>query len=90
MTPAAYLARQRGWHENAACLDDGWTAVQGNKAARITFLDLDPADAVAVCQECPVQPACLAHAITTRAVGVVQAGISIGSLPIHPNTWVEP
>lgn len=76
---AAYLDQQAGWSKQAACVPLGRR-----------FLEVLAADeAVNVCQTCPVQQACLAHAITTRAVGVVQAGVIIGQSPIHPRTWTQ-
>lgn len=79
MTPAEFLQQAAGWQAQAACRDDG--------LEDLLFLDLDPADAIPVCETCPVSQACLAHAITTRATGVVQAGIAIAQRPIKPTTW---
>ncbi len=45
---------------------------------------------LADCESCPVVTACLAHAITTRAVDVVQGGVVIGRSPIRHATLETP
>nr|DAN18891.1 MAG TPA: Transcriptional regulator WhiB1 [Caudoviricetes sp.] len=45
---------------------------------------------LADCASCPVATACLAHAITTRAVDVVQGGVVIGRTPIRHATLEAP
>lgn len=76
---AAFLAAQRGWETDGACVSHG--------RGFLELLDVD--EALAVCAGCPVQRPCLAHAITTRATDVIQAGIVIEGRPIHPRTWEQ-
>lgn len=74
-SPAEYLALNRGWMKHATCAGD------------ILFLDREDDDALNRCATCPVARACLAHAITTKATGVVQAGVAISDRPIRSRVW---
>ena len=65
------LAAAGDWRARARC------------AGRLFWLDLPIEQQLADCDACPVATACMAHAIATRAVAVVQGGQCIGMTPIR-------